>query len=202
MAKLDYKKTFKQFYNPSAKAPEEVDVPAFNFLMIDGCDARPESEGFQQAIQALFSLSYKIKFYIKKSQGIDYGVMPLEGLWWADDMRDFDEMKKENWKWTLMIMQPEVVNEDIVAEVKKTLKPADLNAAMTQVRFASFTEGKAAQIMHIGPFADEHPNIMRLHDLIAAKGHKLSGKHHEIYLNDFRKAAPDKLKTVLRQAYN
>jgi hypothetical protein len=134
----------------------------------------------------------------KGTLAIDYGVMPLEGLWWADDMAAFATGDKSKWKWTLMVMQPEFITMEMVeaaiAEVKKKKDPV----ALQKVRFESMTEGEAAQIMHIGPFSEEGPNIGRIHNYIKSRGYKLAGKHHEIYLSDIRKAAPDKWKTVIR----
>ncbi|NNL78036.1 MAG: hypothetical protein HKO68_17020, partial [Desulfobacterales bacterium] len=155
---------------------------------------------FKDAVEALYSVSYTLKFMIKKGElGIDYGVMPLEGLWWADDMSQFSVEKKEQWKWTLMIMQPELVTTELlnkaIAQVEKKKNPA----ALSQLRFESFAEGRAAQIMHIGPFAEEGPTIERLHHFITENGFKLTGKHHEIYLSDIRRAAPEKWKTIIRQ---
>jgi hypothetical protein len=125
--------------------------------------------------------------------------MPLEGLWWADDMTAFIMNKRELWKWTAMIMQPEYVNEDLYIEAQKRLKEKKDNSVLQDVRLESFVEGKAAQLMHIGPFSEEGPTIEKLHKHIEANGQKLSGKHHEIYLSDIRRAAPEKWKTIIRQ---
>ncbi len=198
MEKLDHKKELKGIYSASAKKENFVDVPKMNFLMVDGMGDPNTSEDFTQAIEALFSLSYTIKFMIKKTEGTDYAVMPLEGLWWADDMSNF-AANKDAWKWTVMVMQPDFVTlghfEKALGEVKKK-KPLP---ALDKVRFEAFAEGKCAQVMHIGPFSEEGPTIQRLHDFIKESGFKLSGKHHEIYLSDMRRTAPEKLKTIIRQ---
>ena len=124
--------------------------------------------------------------------------MPLEGLWWADEMSKFAE-SKDKWKWTAMIMQPKYVTaEHVEAAITQTKKKKSL-PALSELRFDCFHESLAAQIMHIGPFSNEGPNIAKIHAFIQNSGHKLSGKHHEIYLNDPSKTAPEKLKTVLRQ---
>lgn len=197
---LDWKKELKHLYQPSTKEVVAVDVPAMNFLRVDGKGDPNTAHEYADAVEALFSVSYTIKFKIKKGAlAIDYGVMPLEGLWWAEDMSKFSINDKNNWLWTLMIAQPPFVTpeiaEDAVAEVrrKKNL------VAFDRLRFEEFGEGRCAQIMHIGPFSEEGPNIAKVHDFIEAGGHKLSGKHHEIYLSDIRKAAPEKWKTVIRQ---
>jgi hypothetical protein len=203
MGKIDLKKELKAFYNPPAKEVTLIDVPKMNFIMIDGQGA-PESPQFAQSIEALYPIAYTIKFDKKKTDGIDYGVMALEGLFWADDMKVFmpETADRNRWQWTLMIMQPEFItrkdfeNAVVVAKKKKD------NPSIDKVRFKSFTEGKSAQIMHIGPYSAEGPNIQRVHHTIKEIGGKLSGKHHEIYLSDPRRAAPDKMKTVVRQPYS
>lgn len=200
MKKIDYKKELKPLYNPSAKKVETVDVPEMNFLMVDGKGDPNTSESFRKAVEALFSVSYTLKFMIKKGkEQIDYGVMPLEGLWWADDMSDFVSQNKDRWKWTLMIMQPGYISAPLVAGTIEQVKGKKGLPALSEIRFEAFPEGRAAQIMHIGPFSEEGPAIQKVHEYIKESGHKLSGKHHEIYLSDIRKAAPEKWRTVVRQ---
>ena len=197
MDKVDLKKELKELYNPSAKEVSVVDVPDMNFLMIDG-EGSPSSPQYVASIQTLYPLAYALKFMVKKGKGVDYGVMPLEGLWWMDDMTQFSVERKDEWKWTSMIMQPKYVSKDdfkaAVEQVRKKNLPA-----LDKVRFECFHEGKAAQIMHIGPFSAEGPNIAKMHAYIQASGHQLRGKHHEIYLNDATRTAPEKIKTILRQ---
>lgn len=205
MTKIDFKKELKHLYKPSAKKVETVDVQAMNFLMVDGEGTPGTSVQYQQAVEALFSLSYTLKFMVKKGElATDYGVLPLEGLWWADDMDDFITRNKERWKWTMMIMQPDLITAAMVEEAlvqveKKYVKKKQDGAALEIIRFDSYAEGKAAQTLHIGPFEDEGPTIQRVHDSIEESGHQLAGKHHEIYLSDIRRAAPEKWRTILRQ---
>jgi hypothetical protein len=200
--KIDFKRELKHLYRPSAKEVAVVDVPAMNFLMIDGVGDPNTSPAFQKATEALFAVSYGLKFMIKKgAQQVDYGVMPLEGLWWAEDMAQFSVEKKGDWQWTLMMMQPEFVTPDLFAEAVEQVKKKKNPAALPLMRFEAYAEGRAAQIMHIGPFSTEGPTIAKVHDFIAANGGELSGKHHEIYLSDIRKAAPEKWKTVIRQPF-
>jgi hypothetical protein len=200
MAKIDFKKELKHLYKPSAKKVEIVDVPQMNFLMIDGEGDPNTSQEFQDAVEVLYSLSYTLKFMIKKGDlKIDFGVMPLEGLWWTDDMSQFSTENKDNWKWTLMIMQPEYVTAELFNEAAEQVKKKKNPPALSKVRFEVFSEGKSAQIMHIGPFSEEGPTIKKVHNFIQENGCKLSGKHHEIYLSDIRKAAPEKWKTIIRQ---
>jgi hypothetical protein len=200
MKKIDFKKELKHLYAASAKNVKAVEVPQMNFLMIDGEGDPNTSQAFQDAVEALFSVSYSLKFMIKKGkQGIDYGVMPLEGLWWADDMSQFSIENKDNWKWTPMIMQPEYVTGNLVDEAIEQVKKKKSLTALPKIRFEAFSEGKAAQILHIGPFSEEGPTIQKVHDFIRGMKYKLFEKHHEIYLSDIRKAALEKLKTIIRQ---
>jgi hypothetical protein len=199
MEKIDHKKELKHLYQVSAKKIDEVDVPALNYLMIDGLGDPNTTQAYAEAVEALFSVSYTAKFMIKKGTiGVDYSVMPLEGLWWADDMSVFTGNDKSQWKWTMMIMQPAIVTQQIIeAAIAEVAKKKKL-PAISLLRFESFTEGRCAQILHVGPFSEEGPTIERLHQHIQSHA-KLSGKHHEIYLSDIRKAAPDKWKTIIRQ---
>ena len=171
-----------------------------NFLMINGEGDPNTSDDYRGAIEALFTVSYAVKFMIKKGPAaIDYGVMPLEGLWWTDDMADFSRDNKDIWQWTAMIMQPECVTAGLLEEAKaQAARKKDLRSA-PKLRFGSFLEGQAAQILHVGPYAEEGPTIARLHDFIAEEGLSRAGRHHEIYLGDPRRTAPAKLKTIIRQ---
>ncbi|KZK95276.1 MULTISPECIES: GyrI-like domain-containing protein [unclassified Pseudovibrio] len=199
MLKIDYKRELKVLYKPSAKHVVEVDVPAMNFLMVDG-KGEPGSKIYSEAIEALYSVSYTLKFMIKQSNtGIDYGVMPLEGLWWADDMSDFINDNKSNWIWTMMIMQPELITRDLVKRAVDQVKAKKDLPAINKIRYETFHEGLTAQTLHVGPFSEEGPTIELVHTFINQNGKRLRGKHHEIYLTDIRRAAPENWKTVIRQ---
>jgi hypothetical protein len=200
MAKIDFKKELKHLYNVTSKDITIIDVPAMNFLMIDGTGNPNTSQDYKDALEALFSLSYTLKFMIKKANpDQDYGVMPLEGLWWEEDMSNFSVERKDTWNWTSMIMQPEMVTEALFKEAYQQVKNKKNPAALDKVRFESFQEGPAAQIVHFGPFSAEGPTIEKLHNFIKDNGYIYTGKHHEIYMSDFRKTAPEKLKTIIRQ---
>ncbi len=199
MDKVDFKKELKEFYSPSSKKISIVDVPDMNFLMISG-EGAPTSPQYLASIQALYPIAYALKFMVKKANAIDYGVMPLEGLWWADDMTQFSSDRKDEWKWRSMIMQPKYVAQNDFEAAFEQAKKKNL-PAIDKVRFESFHEGNAAQIMYIGPFSVEGATIQEIHASIKASGHQLSGKHHEIYLNDPSRTAPEKLKTILRQPF-
>lgn len=199
MEKIDWKKTYKDLYFPPSE-PVVVDVPSMNFLMIDGHGDPNKEKSYQEAVEALFSISYTLKFAIKKEYGIDYSVFPSEGLWWVEDMTQFTTVDKSDWDWTMMIAQPETVNLEWVERARSEVskKRKDLNAAR-QVRFEPYREGLSIQLMHIGPYSAEGPNVARIHSYIHENGYEISGKHHEIYLSNVRRSAPEKLKTVIRQ---
>lgn len=199
MSKIDYKKELKELYRPSVKKVVEITVPAMNFLMVDGT-GEPGSKAHAQAIEALYSVSYTLKFMIKKGGiGIDYGVLPLEGLWWADDMSAFVKDDRSQWIWTMMIMQPNLVTKELVQMAIDQVREKKDLPALEKVRFDEFSDGLCAQTLHIGPFTEEGPTVERIHAFITNSGRKISGKHHEIYLSDIRRAAPENWKTVLRQ---
>lgn len=204
MEKIDHKKELKHLYKPSAKKVEFVEVPAMNYLMLDGKGDPNTAPAYSEAVESLFKLSYTIKFLIKKSElEIDYKVMPLEGLWWVENMENFDPTKKDDWFWTSLMMQPDLVTEEHVNLAKEQVleKKKLSEAALEKIRFERFEEGKCAQVMHIGPFSEEGPTIEKLHQHIFDNNFKLTGKHHEIYLSDIRRAKPEKWKTIIRQAY-
>jgi hypothetical protein len=196
---VDLVRSSKDLYS-SGRDPAIVEVPEFTFLMVDGHGDPNVAPGYQQAVEALFAVSYTLKFALKRGpQQLDYRVMPLEGLWWASDMSTFTTGDKSTWDWTMMIRQPPDVDSALVEDARAAAaRKRDLPAA-DLVRLERFAEGKAAQVMHIGPYSTEGPTIARLHAFIAEQGCELVGKHHEIYLGDPRRAAPEKLRTVLRQ---
>jgi hypothetical protein len=197
--KIDYKKEFKTLYNPPKKEPVIVDVPEMNFLMIDGKGDPNTAQEYKDAVSTLYPVAYTIKFAVKKGLEVDFGVMPLEGLWWVPDMEMFSMEDKDAWLWTAMIMQPEKVTfelfEEAVAQTREKKNPPVID----KIRFESYHEGLSVQLMHIGPYADEAPNIERMHAYAIGQGYELRGKHHEIYLSDPNRTAPERLKTVIRQ---
>ena len=200
MVKIDFKKELKHLYRSSAKEVALVDVPEMSFLMIDGRGDPNTAQEYQEAVEALYAVSYALKFMVKNSEAaIDYVVMPLEGLWWTEDMTKFSSDDKDIWKWTAMIMQPEYVTRAFVDEALREVEEKKNPPALSKTRFESYDEGLAVQIMHIGPYSEEAPTIEKLHTFAREKGHQLRGKHHEIYLSDPRRTAPDRLKTVIRQ---
>jgi len=198
MTKIDLKRVLEGLYKASAKSVAELDVPEFNFLMVDGEGDPNTAASYREAVEALFSVAYTVKFALKKAQGLDYVVMPLEGLWWADDLSSFQRGDKEGWKWTMMIMQPPEVSRSMVESAIVDVQTRKGLHGLERVRFDAFAEGLCAQILHVGPFSTEGPTIQRVHDYISGRS-ALRGKHHEIYLSDVRRAAPANWKTIIRQ---
>lgn len=205
---LDLKKQYKYLYQPSAKKIESVQVPDLQFAMIDGYIEKGSEPGksptFAEATQALYSLSYTLKFMLKKrkTNAIDYPVMALEGLWWVEDGK-FEIFRKDNWFYTLKILQPDVITPKVFEEAREQVRKKKGDSKMlNKVRLAHFEEGLCVQVMHIGPYATEPATVERMREFMAENGLKDNvgpeGKHHEIYLSDPRRVAPDKMKTVLR----
>jgi len=197
MKTIDLKKMLKPYYTASAAKPSIIEVPPMNGLMVDGT-GDPNGPAFQEAVGSLYSVAYTLKFTFKKGKAIDYPVMALEGLWCADDPTDFLNGKRDNWKWTVFITLPDVVTKKDVGEAVAAVKKKAKFPRFPEVRFEKFAEGRAVQVMHVGPYAAEGPTIARLHQFVEEQGYKLRGKHHEIYLSDPRRSAPEKLRTIIR----
>lgn len=177
-------------------------VPAARFLAVDGAGDPNTSPDYAAAVEALFALAYTIKFAVKRGPlAIDYGVMPLEGLWWADDLTAFVRAERAAWRWTMMIRQPDFVDEALVATTQAEVARRKPSVRAGAVTLRHFEEGRCVQIKHIGPFTAEGPAIAQLHADIAALGAKPVGRHHEIYLSDIRRTPPEKWKTILRQPF-
>jgi len=197
--KVDFKVEHKELYR-AKRDPALVDVPELGFLMVDGHGDPNTATEYTQAVEALYTVSYSLKFAIKRARdGFDYGVMPLEGLWWVRDMSKFTSSKKSDWDWTAMIMQPDQVTQDLLEDALANATAKKSLPAAAKLRLERFREGPAAQVMHIGPYDAEGPTIKRLQELIAESGRTRRGKHHEIYLSDPRRCAPEKLRTIIRQ---
>ncbi|HVO39883.1 MAG TPA: GyrI-like domain-containing protein [Spirochaetia bacterium] len=198
MKTIDLKKTLKPLYTASASRPSLVDVPPLPCIMLEGT-GDPSSPAFQEAVGSLYSVAYTLKFAFKKERAIDYPVTALEGLWSAKDMGDFLKGRRDRWEWTIFLVVPDVVTKKDVVQTVETVKKKSKFPGFPAVRFETFEEGKAAQILHVGPYATEGPTIERLHSFIREQGYELRGRHHELYLGDPRRAAPEKLKTIIRQ---
>jgi hypothetical protein len=199
VAKVDLRKELKALYLPSATQVTEVQVPPFVYLMIDGKGDPNSSADYSTAVEALFSVSYTAKFMLKKAPaGRDYAVMPLEGLWWAEDMAAFHAGDRASWQWTMMIMQPQFVSVALLQAAMAEAATRKPLPAISRLRIETLEEGRCAQILHVGPFSAEGPTVERLHGYIDARSAR-RGRHHEIYLTDIRRADPSRWKTVIRQ---
>lgn len=201
MDKIDFKRDLKHLYQPPAGQFTLIEVPAMQFLMLDGHGDPNSAPAYQEAVEALYAVAYKLKFASKQQVGRDYTVMPLEGLWWAEDMASFTAQRdKSQWDWTMMIMQPEWVTEEMFGEATAVVAKQKALPALSKLRLEPYHEGQSVQIMHIGSYEDETPTLHKLHhEFMPANRLAFNGRHHEIYLSDPRRVAPEKLKTVLRQ---
>ncbi len=201
MDKIDFKKELKHLYRPSTRAFEVIDVPPMQFLMIDGHGDPNAEQAYQDAVEALYAVAYKLKFASKKTLGKDYVVLPLEGLWWSEDMETFTTRRdKSAWDWTMMIMQPDWITPGMFETARQQVGAKKVLPALPLLRLETYHEGLAVQILHVGSYDDEGPTLAKMHEeFIPQHGYEMVGKHHEIYLSDPRRTAPEKLKTVLRQ---
>jgi hypothetical protein len=202
--KYDVKRAHRELYAPSAKEFVVVDVPPMRYLAVDGRGDPNTADEYAQAVEALYGVAYTLKFHSKKVLGRDFAVAPLEGLWRADDPATFVSRDKGAWSWTMLIAQPEWIDEplvaDAVAQVRAKAKGEAPKPALDLVRLVELDEGRSAQILHVGSYDDEVPTLARLHDeWMPERGLTFNGDHHEIYLSDPRRSAPEQLKTVLRQ---
>jgi hypothetical protein len=214
MTKIDFKKEFKSLYQPTNKAFQMLEVPPMQFLMLDGRGDPNTAQEYQDAIEALYAVAYKIKFISKKTLGKDYVVPPLEGLWDSHEtvfsltgitdekawLEQFKASDRDSWQWTMMILQPDWITPEIFCRASEEVRKGKNPTALDKVRLESYYEGLSVQILHIGPYADEGPVLAKLHtSFLPQNGYMEAGEHHEIYLSDPRKTAPEKLKTILRQ---
>jgi hypothetical protein len=215
MKTLDLRKQYKHLYQPSAKAPVVVDVPEFSFVMIDGRIEKGKSPGkspaFQEAMTALYGAAYTLKFMskLREKNAINFPVMALEAIWWVEDGQ-FDIRKPDNWSWRAMIMQPDHITPAMFVEALEQLRRKKPGPGIDKLRLERYREGLCVQIMHVGPYATEPATVERMqayaaeqgladrHDRVMQNGRLQVFDHHEIYLGDPRRSAPEKLKTVLR----
>ncbi|MGV9293161.1 GyrI-like domain-containing protein [Amycolatopsis sp. NPDC003676] len=198
--KYDVKKAHRALYSPPSKDFTVVYVPALQYLAADGHGDPNTASEYTNAVEALYGIAYSVKFASKKNLGRDFVVGPLEGLWRADDPSVFLARDKEKWDWTMLISQPDWVTEEMVREAAESVAKKKDNPALAGVRLRTLTEGTSVQILHVGSYDDETPTLNRLHhEYLPEHGLTFNGDHHEIYLSDPRRTAPDKLKTVLRQ---
>ncbi len=198
--KVDLKKTLDS-YQARRNEFRLVEVPPLQYLMADGHGDPNTSPAYEEALNALFPVAYAMKFASKRELGRDYVVMPLEGLWWAEDMDAFtDRRDASHWDWTMMIMTPDWLGPAEFESAVQQVAAKDEPARLGDVRLETLDEGSCVQTLHLGPFDEEGPVLARMHhEFIPENGLRMAGKHHEIYLSDPRRTAPEKLRTVLRQ---
>jgi hypothetical protein len=196
---VELRRELPQLYRAVA-APALVDVPPLDYLMIDGSGDPDTATEYAEAVQALYSVAYTVRFSLKRlPDPVDARVMPLEGLWWVPDMSTFSVEDKSRWNWTLMILQSGHVTADVADAARETAARKKGLPAIERVRLERFAEGRAAQLLHRGPYSTEGTTVEALHRFIADHGLGLSGRHHEIYLGDPRRTAPERLRTIIRQ---
>jgi len=197
-SKWDVKNALAALYAPKNREFELVNVPEFAYLAVDG-EGDPDGQAFQRAIRSIYPVAYGVKFLSKRTLGRDYVVPPLEALWWADDPQAFASGIRDEWKWTELILLPAWITENEVSDVLSDLK-RKVRSPESPVHVRTFSEGDCLQVLHVGPFSAEGPLLSDLHKtLMPSLGKTFSGPHHEIYLSDFRRTAPEKLRTILRQ---
>lgn len=196
---IDLRRERSTLYS-ARRTPAFVDVPELLYLMIDGHGDPNTAPAYARAVQALYSVAYTIRFALKhRPDPVDAPVMPLDGLWWTADMATFSTDDKAAWDWTLLIAVPDVVTPEVADDARTAARRKHPDAPLDAVRLDRLVEGRCAQVLHVGPCSAEGPTIAGLHTFIAEHGHGLTGKHHEIYLGDPRRSAPEKLRTILRQ---
>lgn len=195
MAKLDLAREYKSYYK-AGKKPELAEFAAAGYLAIEGCGA-PAGARFVKSVEALYPLAYGIK-KVCKIEGNDFAVPKLEGLWWVEGDVPALDVPRSEWSWKLLIRMPYFVSEDTVKSVQPEVAQKKRNDLIGTIRFDRISEGKSAQILHMGPYADEPETISILMKFIEDNGLSVNGLHHEIYLSDPRKTAPEKMKTLIR----
>jgi hypothetical protein len=199
-AKYDIKREHPELYAPSSTDFSLVDVPPMRFVAVDGHGDPNVEPSYREAVEALFGVAYAVKFASKRGLGRDFVVAPLEGLWWADDPAVFVARDKAAWSWTMLIAQPDWIDDGAVAAAVEVARAKAPNPALDRLRLERRHEGRCAQILHVGSYDDETPTLARLHDeWMPQHGLAFNGPHHEVYLSDARRTAPEKLRTVLRQ---
>jgi len=200
MTNIDLKKDLEQFYTASPEQISLVEVPPLRYLMAEGQGDPNTAPAFQEAAETLFRLSYALKFRVKKEQRVDYTVMPLERLWSVNgNQTACTESRPDDWKWTLMILQPDFITPDMVAAAREAAQAEDNAPPLYHTTFGRHIDGESAQTLHVGPYSEEAATIARLHRFIKEKGYHFGGKLHQIYLSDPRRTPPDRLRTILRQ---
>lgn len=199
-SRIDFKRTL-DCYQAKRDVFRILEVPPMRYLMVDGHGDPNTSPAYADALAALYPVAYACKFASKRDLGRDYVVPPLEGLWWAEEMAAFTAARdKSRWDWTMMIMTPEWIDPAMVEAALARAGARDRPARLDDVRLESLAEGRCVQTLHVGPYDEEGPVLVRMHDeFLPGQGLRMTGRHHEVYLGDPRRTAPERLRTVLRQ---
>lgn len=197
--KIDFKKTLDS-YKAKRHQYRIIDVPTMQYLMVDGHNG-PTSPSYASAIETLYPVAYTLKFMAKLDLDQDFVVPPLEALWWAEDMAVFTtKFDQTQWDWTVMLMAPPWITKTMYQAAVEQVTEKKSPPSIDLLRFEKLKEGKCVQTLHLGSYSDEGPALKTMHqEFIPENGLSMVGKHHEIYFNDFRKVAPEKLRTILRQ---
>ncbi|MEV5972293.1 GyrI-like domain-containing protein [Streptomyces sp. NPDC051921] len=200
MAPYDVKREHKELYAPKNTSWAVLDVPEQQFIAIDGTGNPNTAPAYTGAVEALYAVAYALKFASKRTADRDFVVAPLEGLWWAERPEAFTSRAKDTWNWTMLISMPSWITTEMIEEAKQSALAKKKNPAISRLRHLTLHEGTSAQVLHVGSYDDEAPVLHELHHTyLQANGLTESGVHHEVYLSDPRRTAPEKLKTVLRQ---
>lgn len=196
---VDLRRELRNLHS-AARTPALLEVPELPFLVIDGHGDPNTAPAYAESVEALYTVAYTVRFALKRGPAaVDAPVMPLEGLWWTADMATFSVEDKSAWDWTMMILLPPQATDDVVDEARAAAERKKRLDPIGRVRRERYAEGLSAQVLHVGPYSAEGPTVAALHAFIAARGCRLTGKHHEIYLGDPRRSAPEKLRTIIRQ---
>lgn len=196
--KLDLKKVNKELFNVKEGEYKKVICDKAYYIAINGEGDPNNNADYIGKVSSLYKVAYKLKFQYKK-EGLDFVVMPLSGLWWAEDNNSFVQGEKKLWKWTMMIQLPDYIKENHINNIKSIFNEDELYSSIKDIEFIEYIEGEAYETLYIGSYKNEGDTVKKLHKTIKENGYKLRGKHHEIYLNDPRKTDENKLKTIIRQ---
>lgn len=200
MEKYDVNRARKDLYAPGSRDFSLIDVPAMRYLCVTGQGNPGTAAAYTGALEALCAVAFTVKFHSKNVLERDFVVAPLEGLWWADDMPAFIARDKDAWSWTMMISQPEWITALMVADAVAARGAKKALPGLHKLTLECIVEGVCVQILHHGSYDDEGPTLQRLHEEYMPQNRlQFNGHHHEIYLSDPRRMAPEKLKTILRQ---
>jgi hypothetical protein len=197
MAKCDVRKLYRECYSAADRQYQMICVPPMQFLMVDGCGDPEGSEYFGQCVETIMSLAQELRSSNKR---VDFVMPPLEGLWWMDEPCEFSAERRDRWRWTLMLAQPDVVTPGMLDAAKAALLKRADNPEIKRVRLERYDEGLACQTLHVGPYSRLNETIHRIHAYVHSLGHHLRGKHHEVYISDRRKSPPAELRTIVRYA--